>query len=40
MRFFGGMSVSEIADGLGTSKRSVEREWTLIEAWLWRELSQ
>ncbi len=39
MRFFGGMGMDEIAHVLGTSKRSLEREWTLVKAWLRRELS-
>lgn len=39
MRFFGGMSVEAIAETLGLSKRAVEREWTMIKAWLRRELS-
>lgn len=39
MRFFGGLGMDEIAAVLGISKRSVEREWTLIKAWLRRELS-
>jgi len=39
MRFFGGMSMAGIAEALGTSKRSVEREWTMIKAWLRKELS-
>jgi RNA polymerase sigma factor (TIGR02999 family) len=39
LRFFGGLSVAEVAKVLGTSKRSVEREWTMVRAWLRRELS-
>jgi RNA polymerase sigma factor (TIGR02999 family) len=38
MRFFGGMSVDEVAETLGMPKRSVERQWTKIRAWLRREL--
>lgn len=38
MRFFGGMTVSEVADYLGKSKRWVESEWTMIRAWLRKEL--
>lgn len=38
MRFFGGMSVEEVAEALGLSKRSVERQWTRTRAWLRREL--
>ncbi len=38
MRFFGGMTVAEVADFLGKSKRWVEAEWTMIRAWLRNEL--
>lgn len=34
LRFFGGFSVSEVADVLGMSVRSVEREWTRAKAYL------
>ncbi len=40
MRFFGGLSVEECAAVLGVSKRTVEAEWTMIKAWLRRELSE
>lgn len=39
MRFFGGMSVEEVADVLGVSKRTVEADWTMARAWLMRELT-
>lgn len=39
LRFFGGLTVSEVADVLGVSKRLVESEWELARAWLHRELS-
>ena len=39
LRFFGGLGMQEVADAVGMSKRSVEREWSLIKAWLRRELS-
>jgi RNA polymerase sigma factor (TIGR02999 family) len=38
LRFFGGLSVNEVAQVMGLSKRSLEREWTMIRAWLRREL--
>ncbi len=38
LRFFGGLDVAEVAKVLGMSKRSVEREWTMVRAWLRREL--
>jgi RNA polymerase sigma-70 factor, ECF subfamily len=40
LRFFGGLSVAEAAEVLGISKRSAEREWTVVRAWLRRELSE
>ncbi|HNN97177.1 MAG TPA: sigma-70 family RNA polymerase sigma factor [Pseudomonadota bacterium] len=40
LRFFGGLSVEEVAAVLGVSKRTVEAEWTLIRAWLRRELTE
>ena len=40
LRFFGGLSIAEVAKVMGTSKRSVEREWTMVRAWLRRELSR
>ena len=39
LRFFGGLSIDEVAEVTGMSKRSVEREWTMVRAWLRRELS-
>jgi RNA polymerase sigma factor (TIGR02999 family) len=38
MRFFGGMTVEEVAEALGISRRTVESEWTIIRAWLRRRL--
>jgi len=38
LRFFGGFSVQEVADQYGWSKRKVEAEWTVIKAWLRKEL--
>ncbi|MDF1504806.1 ECF-type sigma factor [Roseisolibacter sp. H3M3-2] len=37
-RFFGGLSVEETAEALGTSPATVKRDWTLARAWLNREL--
>ena len=39
MRFYGGMTMTEIAEALGISKRSADREWAMVKAWLRRELS-
>jgi RNA polymerase sigma factor (TIGR02999 family) len=40
MRFFGGLSVEEVADVLGVSPITVMRDWTTAKAWLYRELTQ
>jgi RNA polymerase sigma-70 factor (ECF subfamily) len=34
MRFFGGMTVTEIAEALGVSTPTVKREWALAKLWL------
>jgi RNA polymerase sigma factor (sigma-70 family) len=34
LRIFAGMSTKEIAEALGTSERTVEREWAAAQAWL------
>ncbi len=39
MRFFGGMTNAEIAEALGTSERTVGREWESARLWLYRELN-
>lgn len=39
LRFFGGLTVAEVSEVLGVSKRTVEAEWTMIRAWLRRELA-
>lgn len=38
LRFFGGLNVAEVAEVLGVSKRTVESDWTMVRAWLRREL--
>lgn len=40
MRFFGGLSVDEVAEELGASKRTVEADWTFARSWLRRELGE
>jgi len=37
-RFFAGLTVSETAKALGTSPRTVDRDWQKAKAWLYREL--
>jgi RNA polymerase sigma-70 factor, ECF subfamily len=38
MRFFAGMSEEEIAEALGVSARTINREWRMARAWLYKEL--
>lgn len=40
LRFFGGLTVPEVALVLGVSQRTVEGDWTHARAWLRRELSR
>ena len=40
LRFFGGLNEEETAEILQTSVRTVQREWSLARAWLFRELKQ
>jgi RNA polymerase sigma-70 factor, ECF subfamily len=40
LRYFGGLTVEETAEFLKLSPRTVEREWTMAKAWLYRELSE
>ncbi len=39
LRFFGGLSVDETAEVMKISSRTVMREWSLAQAWLYRQLS-
>jgi RNA polymerase sigma factor (TIGR02999 family) len=38
LRYFGGLSIEESAEALGTSAATVKRHWTIAKAWLLREL--
>jgi|SRR5579872_64382 len=38
LRYFGGLSVEEVAAVLGISDRTVKREWQMAKAWLYAEL--
>jgi len=40
MRFFGGLTVEEIAQAMQVSPETVMRDWRLAKAWLLRELSR
>lgn len=38
LRFFGGLSLEEVAHVLDVSVATVRRDWSLAQAWLYREL--
>jgi RNA polymerase sigma-70 factor (ECF subfamily) len=38
LRYFGGLSIEQIASLLAVSPRSVKRDWSLARIWLFREL--
>lgn len=40
LRFFGGLSHEEAAEALNVSVGTVKRDWSMAEAWLYRELSK
>lgn len=40
LRFFGGLSVTEIAETLSISEKTVKREWAMAKAWLRTELER
>ena len=39
LRFFGGLSLKEVAHVLNVSVGTVRRDWSLAQAWLYRELN-
>ena len=39
MRYFGGLTIEEVADVLKVRPRTVVRDWTLAKAWLYAALS-
>ena len=40
LRYFGGLTLEEIAEVLQVTVRTVSREWSVAKAWLYHELSQ
>jgi RNA polymerase sigma factor (sigma-70 family) len=38
LRYFGGLSVEQVASVIGVSPRSVKRDWSLARLWLFRQL--
>lgn len=39
-RFFGSMSIEETAVALGVSTATVKRDWSMAQAWLYREMQE
>ncbi len=39
LRFFGGLSMEEIAESLGVSLRTVQNDWAFARAWLYRSMA-
>lgn len=39
LRYFGGLSIEETAEVLGVSIATVNRQWRLAKAWLYKEIS-
>lgn len=40
LRFYAGLSVEEVAETMGTSTRTILRDWAFARAWLFGELSE
>ena len=40
LKYFGGMTIEEIAEALGVSAPTVERDWRMAKVWLHREISR
>ena len=40
LRFFGGLTVEEVAEVMKLSPATIKREWSMAKAWLHRELSK
>ena len=40
MRFFGGLSMEEIAGVLDISTKTANRDWTMARAWLHQEITR
>ena len=39
LKFFGGLTIEEVAEVLGSSPATVKREWNIAKAWLHRQMT-
>ncbi len=39
LRVFGGLTIDEAAEALGVSHGTIESDWSMARAWLWRRLA-
>lgn len=39
LRYFGGLDIKQVAEVLGVSHATVERDWAMAKAWLYRDLA-
>lgn len=39
LRYFGGLTIDEIAGLLGVAPITVKRDWSMAKAWLYRQMS-
>ena len=40
LRFFGGLTETETARALDVSPKTVQRDWLVARAWLWKEVAR
>jgi RNA polymerase sigma factor (TIGR02999 family) len=40
LRYFGGLTMEEIAEALKVSQETIKRDWKLAKVWLFRELNR
>jgi RNA polymerase sigma factor (sigma-70 family) len=40
LRYFGGLTVDEVAEVLGVTSKTVMRDWNTAKAWLYGELKE
>lgn len=40
MKFFGGLTNQDVAESLGVTERTVERQWAYAKAWLFRDIKK